>query len=248
MEILTNHPSSSPASEATLEEVEQFIELLSQAHKANSDPSPVPEAVESMIGMYDDNSSSRFGQNEGRDSLLLAHLKLIKILNDFSTGGGGPESDLSSTVNSAGTIHHLAMSFLDSEFRTALNNFRTNSTPNARSGIRLTKQSSFSRNEMKQQHHRVASDSDQSNEDDDFPGYQPEDIYNMSKIAAAMISSGYDNECRLVYESVRRTSINNKLEKHVNSHITTKGLLLLLIGRDSQLSSTSTLYNGGSII
>ncbi|CAN1137215.1 Exocyst complex component EXO70B1 [Linum perenne] len=237
-EILTNHPSSSPpASEATLEEVDRFIELLSQAHEANSDPPPVPEAVESMfksvesmIGMYDDNSSSRFGQNEGRDSLLLAHLnrvsKLIKIFNDFSTtgGGGGPESDLSSTVNRAGTIHHLAMSFLDSEFRTALNNFRTSSTPNARSGIRLNKQSSFSRNEMKQQHHRVASDSDQSNEDDDFPGYQPEDIYNMSKIAAAMISSGYDNECRLVYESVRRTSINNKLEKHihVNSHITSE--------------------------
>ncbi|CAN0929185.1 Exocyst complex component EXO70B1 [Linum grandiflorum] len=230
---ISDQSSSQDQSDSTLEEVDRFMERLSQAHQTNSDLPRVPEAiesmfksVESMIGMYDDNANSRFGQNERRDSLLIAHLnrlsKLIKILADFSTAGA--ESDLSSAFNRAGTIQHLAMSFLDSEFRTALNNCKRcssssaseHSAPDSKSGggNRVSKQSSFSRNEAKQ------SESDQSADDEDYPGYQPEDIYNMSKIAATMMSSGFENECRLVYESVRRTALNNKMEKLMHVNIT----------------------------
>ncbi|CAI0381364.1 unnamed protein product [Linum tenue] len=229
----TDH-SFSPSSES-LDEVDKFLDLLSQSHDTKSDPPPVPNAVESLFKCVEstisnyDTSSSKFGHDEKEDNSLVAHLnrlsKLIKILGDFSTA----ESDLASTFNRASTIQHLAMSFLDSEFRTVLNSFKRSSSgvsanagPDSCGGSTgppppiSAKQSSFSRNNHES--NNQISDSENSNNEDDFPGYQPEEIYNMSKIAAAMISSGYQSECCLVYGSVRRTALNNKLEKygHVN--------------------------------
>ncbi|CAL1413612.1 unnamed protein product [Linum trigynum] len=216
----------------SLDEVDKFLEVLSQSHEAKSDPPPVPDAVESLFKTVEsiisnyDKSNSKFGQDEKEDASLVAHLnrlsKVIKILGDFSTA----ESDLVATFNRASTIQHLAMCFLDSEFRTVLNSFKRSSSfatgncvPDSGAGPpppMSSKQSSFSRN-FHESNNQI-SDSENSTEEDDFPGYQPEEIYNMSKIAAAMISSGYQSECCLVYGSVRRIALNNKLEKlgHVN--------------------------------
>ncbi|CAI0381359.1 unnamed protein product [Linum tenue] len=128
----TDH-SFSPSSES-LDEVDKFLDLLSQSHDTKSDPPPVPNAVESLFKCVEstisnyDTSSSKFGHDEKEDNSLVAHLnrlsKLIKILGDFSTA----ESDLASTFNRASTIQHLAMSFLDSEFRTVLNSFKRSSS------------------------------------------------------------------------------------------------------------------------
>ncbi|CAN1313620.1 Exocyst complex component EXO70B1 [Linum perenne] len=167
-----------------------------------------------MISKYDDDS--KFGHNEQRDSSLVAHLnrlsRLVKIIGEFTTCD---QSDLASIFNRGSAIQHTAMCFLHTELRGLLNpTLKRYSTSSFTAPA--TPHSPSSSTSSSNQHQEAVEQS--TMDDDDFPGYHPQDIYNMSKIAGSMISSGYQIECCLVYGSIRRTALNIKLERlgHVN--------------------------------
>lgn len=226
-------PSSSSDSNTALshilDDVDRFLEALS-ASQNESNPPEVPNSVEllsqkldSMISKYNVNAkkSMRFGKDPDLDSSFLEALKRISALSqklaDFPSN-----SAMASALNRTSSILQRAMSFMDEEFRLLLEDNKSNGEsdhhPNPKLPKTTTKQSSFSSNS----NHNPNPESDrcvlpdrnsEPDPEDEYPGFSPETITNMNKIATAMISAGYETECHMAFSISRRTAFRGALDK-----------------------------------
>ncbi|XP_061981990.1 exocyst complex component EXO70C1 [Populus nigra] len=208
-------PSSDPelSLPQVLKDVDRFLESLSTRNDASNNPLDVPNSVESLLEMiqkmitkYD--SNAKFGQKQEEDSSFIESLncisKLINALGEFPSN-----STTASCFNRASTILHLAMSLLDSEFRLILETCNQGNNADLKSPKPL-KQSSFS---SRQESTYCVIPESKSSEDVEFPAYTSEAISKMNRIATAMISSGYESECCMVYNMVRRNAFSSELDK-----------------------------------
>ncbi|KAB5573234.1 hypothetical protein DKX38_000428 [Salix brachista] len=194
-------------------DVDRFLESLSTINDASNNPPDVPSCVESFLEMvqkiitkYD--SNAKFGQEQEDDSSFIESLncisKLINVLGEFPSN-----STTASCFNRASTILHLAMSLLDSEFRLALESCNQGNSADLKSP-KPSKQASFS---YRQESAYCVIPESKSSEDVEFPSYASEAISKMNRIATAMISSGYESECCMVYNMARRNAFSSELDR-----------------------------------
>jgi exocyst complex protein 7 len=178
-----------------LDEVDRFLETLTNAQKGKSDPpDQVPNSVEllskmveSMIDAYNA-CKTKFGRDLEDDASFLEAVNRISKLSN----GIYDEFPSSSSLNRASSVLQRAMSFLEDELRVLLH-------------------------DLKNEHDRCLRPVDpieqnkEEEEEEEFPGFSKEAISNMNKIASAMIFAGYESECCMVYGISRGSAFKGSL-------------------------------------
>ncbi|XP_022751844.1 exocyst complex component EXO70B1-like [Durio zibethinus] len=110
------------------------------------------------------------------------------------------DSDQGPLINRIGRIQQRAMSYLEDEFRSLMEESRIVEPDQ--------------KQEVADQCHVPDQDqSVESNEESNFPGYSQEVLANLNKIAKEMISGGHESECCEVYMITRRNVIEETLNK-----------------------------------
>ncbi|KAF7129152.1 hypothetical protein RHSIM_Rhsim10G0003800 [Rhododendron simsii] len=211
-----SHPP--PDFDQVCQEIDQFISTLSTAKGCESDPPELPEAmehfpflVEAKIANYDSTESlMKWNQlSEEDSSLFLVTVdrlsKLITSLTSFSS-----ESSYASSINRIGGILQRAMSYLEDEFRSLLEDPKIPDFDKIDES--KAKQASSSSNSNQEADNSVPEEP-KSTEDDSFPGYSDEVMSDLSRLAKAMITGGYEAECYQVYIVTRRTVLEETLHK-----------------------------------
>ena len=213
-EIAEESPSiSDPALPQVSQDVDGFLSNLG-LHDDKSDPPEVPDSVEvfcklveTMIGNYDSgDNSARFGQVPEEDTIFLESVvrvsKLMNALRGFPVGSPAGEM-----YGRSGSVLQRAMSFVEDEFRTLLEDSRSH-IPESNS--LKTKHPSFN---SKEDHDRCPLPESEPTGDEDYPAYPPEVVAGMKKVATAMISAGYETECCQVFSISRRNAFKEAVNK-----------------------------------
>ncbi|WCJ38811.1 exocyst subunit exo70 family protein C1 [Euphorbia peplus] len=179
-----------------MEDTEKFIVTLSDIDKSkNASPPQLPDSVQSLVKitekmMAECSQVKNVEEGDERRVLIFRCLtlisKLINGLNEFN-----PNPSTSGILNRATTVLHLAMSLLDNEFRTMLD-------------MCFTFYSRTPRGESESESERKP--------EEEFPFYTEETIGKMSKIVTAMITLGYEKECSMTYNMIRRNAFNMELD------------------------------------
>ncbi|KAJ7957511.1 Exocyst subunit Exo70 family protein [Quillaja saponaria] len=225
-------PTNDP--ELTLPEILEKVDIFlatfaSTDNKFN--PPEIPNAVqslfkrvESMIQQYNVAKSTtiRFGRDPEADSSFLEAVNRISMLS--TTFSDFPSNTLraSSFNNSTVSILQKAMAFLDEEFRGLLeepmprpnNNTISDQQIAMKTPKKTTKQlSSF--NSISEPDRCILRDAESLTQDQEpeFPAFSQEAVSCMNRVATAMISAGYENECRMVFSVLRRNAFRNSLQK-----------------------------------
>uniref|UniRef100_A0A5B7AG13 Exocyst subunit Exo70 family protein n=1 Tax=Davidia involucrata TaxID=16924 RepID=A0A5B7AG13_DAVIN len=197
------------------EEIDQFIFALSSAKRDESEPPEVPESVEqyavlveAKIANHDSGENPvKWSQVAEEDSSSFLEVvdrisKLTTSLSELSS-----ESKYAWSINRIGGIQQRAMSYLEDEFRSLLEDiFSDHNNYDSK-----TKQWSSSSTNQEADSCPLP-DSDSTGESN-FPGYSDEVVSNLNKLAKAMISGGYEIECCQVYIVVRRQAFEERLQK-----------------------------------
>ncbi|KDP42315.1 hypothetical protein JCGZ_01639 [Jatropha curcas] len=198
-----------------MEDVDRYVETLSKTND-KSNPPEIPSSVDSLLKMLEKEMANfdykKVGQNQEAQSLFCQCLtrvsKLTNVFNEFTAN-----PSIASSLNRASTITHLVVSLLDNEFRKVLEscNQSNNSNIESKTTPKASKQSSFSSHNQEFDP-KVQSESE-SPEEEEFPAYTQQAIYKMSRLASSMISLGYESECCMAYNMVRRNAFNSELDR-----------------------------------
>ncbi|KAJ8773594.1 hypothetical protein K2173_005840 [Erythroxylum novogranatense] len=203
-------PEPEPEPELTLhqalEGVDRYLQVLSVTNHKTADPPEVPNAVESLIKMVEEMVSNysvkaKFGQNQEEDSSFTESLsritKMLNLLREFDS-----HSTSGSSINRATTVLHQAMTMLDTEMYSILESCHHKGGNVDPKTPKATKQP----NDQNPQE-------SEPKEEEEYPSFSPEQIAGLNRIANIMISSGYENDCCLLYNAMRRKTFLNELEK-----------------------------------
>ncbi|CAK9161629.1 unnamed protein product [Ilex paraguariensis] len=205
-------------------EIDQFISILSNLKSDEFELPEIPEfveqfalLVEAKIANYDSTDPplkwSQVTEEESTTFLEAVNriFKLSTSLCAFSS-----ESKYDSSINRVGGILQRAMSYLEEEFRSLLEDYKLpNSDHNNDSKM---KQSSSSLSNQDSDQCALPEKSDSTTENN-FPGYSEEVVSNLNKLVITMMVGGYETECRQVYFISRRNALEESLhelgfEKH----------------------------------
>ncbi|XP_057507747.1 exocyst complex component EXO70B1-like [Actinidia eriantha] len=177
------------------EDIDRFTDTLS-AVDDKSNPPEVPDAVETfskivesrIVKYYSSNSRSKFGKMTEEESFFLEAVrrisKLTTALCDFPSS-----SSTTPALNRMSMVLQRAMAFLEEEFRDLLEESRSSDSDRC-----------------------VLPEGESADGGEDFPAYSPEVVTKMTRIAVAMVSSGYETECCQVYSVSRRNAFNEALK------------------------------------
>ncbi|PON51876.1 Exocyst complex protein [Parasponia andersonii] len=214
-----DHPNMSLVQ--ILDDVDRFLNTLVKDSYESKPPPEVPDSVEllskmvgSMIDNYNQGQASliKFGKDPENDSSFLEALSRISELSNEL----GIFASLGSGLNRASSVLQRAMSFLDEEFRTLLEDPKSDNYKDIKNNNNKTpKQSSSNNNNSHEFSDRcVLGEADQSDQpEDEFAAFSPETVSKLNKIAKAMIKAGYDTECCMAYTISRRTAFKGALQK-----------------------------------
>ncbi|KAL1199090.1 Exocyst complex component EXO70C1 [Cardamine amara subsp. amara] len=208
--------SSEPSLIQVMEAVDDFVKALS----SEKDPikeippavEPFPETVDSLVSKME---SSGLGRDESEDSAFIDAVnrisKSVMKLRDLKLDS----TPVSSWLNRATSVQHRAVSLLDEEFRHLLDRSRekkknNNNNDGNNSDHNNPKKSSFG-SSTNESDRCVLQDHEE--EEESFPDFSPESISTLKKIAAAMISAGYEAECCMSYEMSRRHAFKEELSE-----------------------------------
>ncbi|KAF5182791.1 Exocyst complex component exo70b1 [Thalictrum thalictroides] len=221
------------------EEVDQFLATLDVDNDDDDDKKPpeIPDSVEKFVKFVQvevvkcvsgDVSSKLFYEPEEEPEItLFDSVDKISKLNN-ALGQFTSEKEIASLVNFTSTVVQRAMTFLEEEFRSLLDIPRSSNTDSSDfKSKRSDRASNADSNDFKSKRISNHSFNDpdrcplpppqqqlgENSEEEDFPGYSMETVMNLKKLAAAMISSGYEAECCQVYSFVRRNAIEESLNK-----------------------------------
>ena len=211
--------------ETVSEEIDEFIAGLSPKKEKDDEnvvTLEIPDFVwkfldlfEEKIAEHDHEGKVKWGQVLENDMSFSEALdrvsKLTQSLTEFKTDN--PDQNHSVVINRIGGIHHRAMSYLGDEFRSMLE--ESKSTTNNQDHL---DPKCDPKADMKGKQEAVPADQcplpeSESTEEpvDVFPGYTPEVISNLNKIAKEMISGGYEFECGEIYMTARRYAFDESL-------------------------------------
>ncbi|XP_050380066.1 exocyst complex component EXO70B1-like [Argentina anserina] len=190
---------------------------------------PVPEELLLLINKFltwiDDiccEGRSRWGKvPDDDDSFLDAVDQMAKMresLLSLCSMGLKFEERHGGLINHLSGIQHRAMAYLEEEFRVLLEEYKTEPDHCTLGGADHNQNS----NKDNAAGNKGKSDQDPSPESEstenlsgvvEFPGYSPEAVSNLNKIAKKMISTGYEYECCEVYIISRRHAFDDNLHK-----------------------------------
>nr|GMD96758.1 exocyst complex component EXO70B1-like [Ipomoea batatas] len=168
------------------QDVDRFAAILSSVEN-KSNPPEIPDVVDRFSDVIESKVAEYKSAGECRDRtakeddvprLVEAVKRLAKLRDGFAEF-----PDLTASLNRTSTVLHLAIAFLEDEFRYLLED--------SRNKISNNKQVDEEAN---------GGESEASGDDEEYP----EDVVTrMKMIAGAMVSTGYETECRQVYSIAR---------------------------------------------
>ncbi|EXB40344.1 Exocyst complex component 7 [Morus notabilis] len=213
--IAEDHPSSESSTSLAqvVDEVDRFLQALSSTVEDESKYPEAPESVEilstmvdSMITDYNDGKSLiRFGKDPENDSSFVEALNRVSELSNKL----GEFPSLASSLNRMSAVLQRAMSFLDEEFRTLLEDWKSEKSKNNEENCNSDRCVLVDQN---QQDHQSDQMEDQ---DQGIPPtfvFSPETVSKLNAIATAMISAGYEAECAMAYSVSRRSAFKSALD------------------------------------
>ncbi|KAK3033381.1 hypothetical protein RJ639_034431 [Escallonia herrerae] len=196
------------------EDIDRFTDALS-AVDDKSDPPEVPDIVEtfsrildSKIAKYNSGeSTTRFFKMTEEDLLFIEAVRRIsKLTNAF--GEFPSSSTTTSSHNRTSMVLQRAMTFMEDEFRALLEDSWSSDS----SSTNLKPYSSFN-NKQEGSDRCAIPEIESTGDHDEFPAYPPEVLTKMNRIAAAMVSAGYETECCQVYTIARRNAFQEQLKR-----------------------------------
>ncbi|KAL7220993.1 hypothetical protein ACSBR1_023031 [Camellia fascicularis] len=208
-----------PDFDKVCEEIDQFISSLSRGKSGDDDnddeesnPPDVPHVmdqfaflVEANIANYDPSERSMKWSHlsEADSSLFFESVdrisKLTNILRKFSS-----DSKYAEVINRIGGILQRAMSYLEDEFRSLLEDSKAPDSSD---------QNNHSKTSNQEADQPSPEESNSAAESNNFPGYSEEVMSNLNRLAKLMAMGGYEAECFQVYFVGRRTILEATLHK-----------------------------------
>ncbi|CAL0321583.1 unnamed protein product [Lupinus luteus] len=213
-------PQTSPRLENVFEDIDAYI----NANTTTKIPDFVHmflDIVEEKITSYD-TGKTKWGEAKEEDSSLLEAIdrisKLVKLIPELLTSPSQIEEEEeeidaknvkhSLLKNHIGAIHQQAMSYLEDEFRSLIDE------PQNRIEPEPNKHDPKGKHVTESQPQSQPSDSEPDSERvPNFPGYGDEAISNLNNIAIKMISGGYQSECYNIYFISRKHAFEESLHK-----------------------------------
>ncbi|GLT27206.1 hypothetical protein SLA2020_022230 [Shorea laevis] len=187
--------------ETALEDVDRFLTTLCVPNGEDEESSlNIPEFVEKCLDLLEETIlkhesgefKAKWGQLAEDDITFLDSVDRISKLN-ISISKIKSHQNHSLLINRICGIQQRAMSFLEDEFRILLEETRS-----------VESEQSSSDTKAKQEL------PDQT-ENYNFPGYSPEILSSLNRIAKEMITGGFESECCQVYTMTRRNAFDEQL-------------------------------------
>ncbi|GMN49314.1 hypothetical protein TIFTF001_018475 [Ficus carica] len=216
-----DHPLSDSSTSLTqvLDEVDRFLQTLGDESKSPEAPDSVDQLstmVDSMVADYNDAKSViRFGNDPENDSSFLEALSRVSELSNRL----GEIPSLASSMNNRSSVLHRAMSFLDEEFRTLLEDSKFEKAKTSRTssfnGKNNEEHCNSDRCTIVNQNQQDQQSDQREDQDQEIPtgfSFLPETVSKLNAIATAMISAGYDAECYMDYGVSRRSAFKSALD------------------------------------
>ncbi|KAL5581416.1 hypothetical protein UlMin_013858 [Ulmus minor] len=195
------------------EEIDRFVASL--ARKDGEDEVvlvEVPEFVNKFLDLIE-GKVAKIESSEGKtnwgqalteeDCFFLESVGRISNLNKSIVGLKLESNQSGNLINRVGIIQQRAMAFLEEEFRALLEESKAGESDPGGDNFK-----------GKQESDRYPiPDSESAGDDVNFPGYSPDVISNMNRVAKEMIKGGSESECCEIYMIARRNALEESLHK-----------------------------------
>ncbi|PWA61165.1 exocyst subunit exo70 family protein C2 [Artemisia annua] len=224
-----NEPSFTIASQdgKLYDTIDQFISMLgSNDHQPDScSPPEIIDSVKNYADLYDvkiveyETGSKKWihlEENES-DSFIESVDRTAKLLKSLSTFHA--DENYAVLINRVSGIQQRAMSFMEVEFKSILDDFTTSFDRDQKSKLEEAKikELSASLSNVKEtvdddKKETADDETEVEKEKDDFLGYSDEMISNLKKLAKGLIEGGHETECSELYFFVRRNAMEQYLK------------------------------------
>ncbi|KAK4762713.1 hypothetical protein SAY86_008481 [Trapa natans] len=222
-----------------LEDVDRFLEKLSTAGGNKGDSVEVSDSVEilskTVESMIDQCSYQSHDSSLDSPAFFGAIDRLSRLTELLEEAPPSPAT--LGSLNWAGTVLQRTMLYLEDELRTILDHPNDGGCkPEPYGRLDYNNSNSNNNNTSSYKHFRFSAKYYTFNspsgyhepierrpeveatavgggreEEYSFPGFSPEDVLRMNKIADAMIRAGYESECCIIYSVMRRNSFKTEL-------------------------------------
>ncbi|KAJ4961339.1 hypothetical protein NE237_021249 [Protea cynaroides] len=197
--------------DSTLPKISEDIDSFLFHLKSKQTPEEIPNCIDKFAKLvevliaknYSDGNPNKWRQDSSEDSTLL---KNVDRISKLTTAISQLPSDAkySPSLDLIGSVLQRAMSYLEEEFRSILENGRTiESEPDSAKGRQQSFNSSVDCCILTEPDSAKAIN---------FPGFSPDTVSNLNRIATAMIAAGYETECCQIYSNLRRNSFEDTLK------------------------------------
>ncbi|XP_008811747.4 exocyst complex component EXO70B1-like [Phoenix dactylifera] len=216
-----NVKEAEPSFIAISEEIDHFLGILASLQDVQdqiSEPPELPESnIEKFVAMLEkeiatyESGEQKWSPDHDEICLLDAFNRLHKLtsaLTPFSS-----DARYNHAMNRTGSVLHHAMTFLEDEFFSLLDeNSRAKQQDPGSTSSKTKRPPSFSRQQQQphQQHEQDRCDlaPAESSTNEDSPTYPPDVVERLRGIATAMISAGYVTECCEVFSVARHNAFH----------------------------------------
>ncbi|PWA42266.1 exocyst complex protein Exo70, Cullin repeat-like-containing domain protein [Artemisia annua] len=168
-----------------LADIDNLFNELSNVDEKGS-PSEIPNTVDTFIRIMEQNIKTYNSIKSG------TRFRNMPVEDEFFISSIRRLLKLKAAFSITSKVVEQAMALLEDEFRAILRDTNAPSEPISKA---------------------VASDSNSSVIEEDFPGYSKENILLMNKIVSVMIHSGYQYECCQAYSTIRKDEINDQVKR-----------------------------------
>ncbi|KAI4343426.1 hypothetical protein L6164_010774 [Bauhinia variegata] len=200
-------------------EVDQFLERSDHESRVEVPESVLllPKLVGSMVEKYDGTRYKfKFGRDPEEDTRFLEAVdRISKVSNKLSNT---KTQTWSRVLDKNISAQEKAMYLLEKELCNLLEDPKANPSdcPASRTPTKSAKKSSsfnslFDSDLSAIPEHESSPASTCTPDEEEFPGFSPETVSNMNKIATAMIDAGYEIECHVTFSNFRRTAFKSLL-------------------------------------
>ncbi|XP_027351161.1 exocyst complex component EXO70B1-like [Abrus precatorius] len=222
-----------PSLEKVSEDIDQLLVTLQWNHDDDKDSNKgnaernieIPGFVERYLDLVEE-KIVKYDTGEGKakwvevveeDSWLLETVhrisKLMNLLTHHNEPKEGNNGQRDSLVNRIGSIQQRAMSYLEEDFRLLMEESRNPTELDPGGNNQNNNNDSKGKQVASEQQDVQDHDHQQPESETTFPGYPEEAIASLRKIAAEMLSGGYESECCQVYIISRRNAFEEILQK-----------------------------------
>ncbi|KVI02421.1 exocyst complex component EXO70B1 [Cynara cardunculus var. scolymus] len=183
------------------QQIDRFI-------SSHDPPDHILESVQCFSLLFDEEvvqyeSGTKKWTLHETSSFLVSVERTSKLLHSLSRFQS--QDDYAAAINQISGIHQRAMSFMEDEFKSILDDYQTS---HDRDQKNLDEAASSPSDDQPQPDDQPVDD----NSKDNFLGYSDDMISNLKKLAKGLIGGGHQTECSELYFFVRRNAIEHNLK------------------------------------